>query len=202
LTIGRHLRIFLKGSVGELRKVFAGVIEESTPDDAAGRVLRITGRCFGQKLLLRTKSKTFNVREVSLAVKDFIADLTEITTFQVETPSPTVNITKDFPYEYIIDGLRDLAKQAGSDWEVKLGMGQDLRFRSRASANVPLLPFSITEADGYILRNVRKETDGYRAYNKVTVLGGEMSNIDNDQDKYTDEGEDLGESWLHLCFRR
>ena len=192
LTIGRRVRIWLNGVGGigqKARKVFAGTIEESTPDDAAGRCLKITGRDFGQEILLRSKSKNFSMREVSLAVKDFVEDITEITTWGVETPSPTVNITKDYRYTYILDGVKDLAKWVGSDWEVKLGMGHDLRFRSRTSDYTPSLPFSITESNGHILRNVSKETDGYRAYNKVTVLGGEMSNFNNDPDEYTDQGD-------------
>lgn len=192
--IGCHIRILLNG-MGGGRKVFAGVIEEATPEDLNGRVLRVTGRCFGQKLLLRTKTKDFNNREVSLAVKDFVQDLTEISTLQVETPSPAAYITKDYQSEHIMDGLKDLAKQAGSDWEVKLGMGHDLRFRSRASANVPSLPYQINESQGHILRGVRKGLDGYRAYNKVSVLGGERSNIDGDPDKYTDLGDVSAWTW-------
>jgi len=183
---GRHIRIWINGF-----KVFAGVVEEVTPEE--GGILRASGRCFGQKLLLRTKSKTFNVREVSLAVKDFIEDLTEVTTFQVGTPSPTVNITKDYKYEYIMDGLKDLAKQAGSDWEVKLGMGNDLRFRSRASAAVPTAP-AVNESSGQILAGVRKESDSFRLFNKVTVVGGELSNFNNNPDDYTDTGD--GASWV------
>lgn len=41
----------------------------------------------------------------------------------------------------------------------------------------------------HILRGVRKETDGFRHFNKVTVVGGELSNFDNDPDSYTDTGD-------------
>ncbi|MFQ6094863.1 MAG: hypothetical protein ACE5NN_01850 [Candidatus Bathyarchaeia archaeon] len=185
LTIGRRIRIWLNGLNGA-RKVFAGVIEESIPQDRTGRVLFVSGRDFSQKILLRTKSKTFNTREVSLAVKDFVEDLSEVTTLQVETPSPTVNITKDYRYEYIMDGLKDLAKWAGSDWEVKLGMGHDLRFRSRQSGNVPSLPQQISESSGHILRGVRRASDGIRVFNKATVIGGPLYNHNGDPDAWTE----------------
>jgi len=182
LNLGRHIRVWLNGT-----KVFAGVTEEVTPEDAG--ILHVSGRCFGQKLLLRAKSKTFNIRELSAAVKDFVEDLPEITTLRVDSPSPAVYITKDYKYEYIVDGIKDLAKQSGSDREVKLGMGHDLRFRSRANVNIPTAP-PINESDGKILqRGVRRETDAFRLFNKVTVVGGELSNIDNDPDKYSDEGD-------------
>lgn len=185
LVHGRHIRVWLNQV-----KVFAGIIEEVTPEE--DEVLHGSGRCFGQKLLLRTKSKTFNNREVSLAVKDLVEDLSEVSTYGVEVPSPTVNITKDFKYEYIVDGLKDLAKQAGSDWEFKLGMGQDLRFRSRSSANVPTSPVTLEEGVN-VLRGVRRENDALRLFNKVIVIGSELSNFDNDPDAFTDEGD--ASSW-------
>jgi len=190
ITIGRYIHIWLKGAVGERAKVFAGVVEEGTPEDlSGGRVYHATGRCMGQKLLLQTKTIDLNDREVSLAVKDLVASVEGITTYQVETPSPSVYVTKDFQSEYIMDALKDLANDVGSDWEVKLGMGNDLRFRSRQSVNVPSLPYEISESSGHILRGVKKAQDGYRAYNKVSVIGGERSNIDGDPDKYTDQGD-------------
>ena len=170
--------------MGNAEKVFAGVIEEVTPGEGPGKLRFITGRGFGQELLLRSKTKSLENREVSLAVKDLIEDLTEITTYQVDTPSPSVTVTKDFNYEYIMDGLRELAKQAGSQWEVKLGMGHDLRFRDRS--NAPSLPLQMSESSGHILRGVRKETDGYRTFNKVTVVGGPLLNDDGDPDKWTE----------------
>ena len=185
LTIGRRVRIWLNGLNGA-RKVFAGVVEESIPQDRTGRVLLVSGRDFSQKILLRTKSKTLETREVSLAAKDFVEDLSEVTTFQVETPSPTVNITKDYKYEYILDGLKDLAKWAGSDWEVKIGMGHDLRFRSRQSSNVPSLPQQILESQGHILRGGRRGTDGIRLFNKATVIGGPLYNHNGDRDAWTE----------------
>jgi len=63
LVHGRHVRIWLNSV-----KVFAGIIEEATPEE--GGILHASGRCFGQKLLLRTKSISWSGREVSQAVKD------------------------------------------------------------------------------------------------------------------------------------
>jgi hypothetical protein len=183
LTIARRVRIWLAG-VGNAEKVFAGVIEEATPGEGPGKLKFISGRGFGQELLLRPKTESFENREVSLAAKDLVEDLAEITTYQVDTPSPSVTVTKDFNYEYIMDGLKELAKQAGSQWEVKLGMGHDLRFRDRS--NAPSLPLQISESSGHILSGVRKESDGYRTFNKVTVIGGNLLNDDGDPDKWTE----------------
>jgi len=185
LTLGHHIRIWLNAI-----KVFAGVIEESTPEE--GGILHASGRCFEQKLLLRTKNKNFSGREVSLAVKDLVEDLSEISTYGVETPSPTVTVTKDLRYEYIADGLKDFAKQAGDDWEVKLGMGHDLRFRSRVSSNVPTSPVTLEEGVN-VLKGVRRESDALRLFNKVTVIGGARNNPDNDPNQYTDED---ASSWV------
>jgi len=181
LTLGHHIRIWLNAS-----KVFAGIIEEVTPEE--GGAIHANGRCFGLKLLLRTKSKNFNGTEVSQAVKDLVEDLTEITTYNVETPSPTVYITKDLKYEYIIDGLRDLARHVGEGWEVKLGMGHDLRFRSRNSANVPTAPTTLQEGVN-VLQGVRRESDALHLYNRVIVIGGARSNPDGDPDTWTDQGD-------------
>jgi len=184
LTVGRRVRIWLKGALGYAEKVFAGTIEESTPREGPGKLRLISGRGFGQELLLRSETKSFNNREVSLAVKDLVEDLTEISTWGVSTPSPSVTITKDFNYEYIMDGLKELAKQAGSNWEAKPGMGHDLRFKSRTDA--PSLPYQILESQGHILSGVIKESDGYRTFNKVTVIGGPLLNDDGDPDKWTE----------------
>ena len=183
LTLGRRVRIWAKGT-GETKKIFAGVIEESTPFEAAGRLLRVTGRGFAQQILLRSKTKSFSEREISLAVKDLVEDITEITTYRVDTPSPAVYVTKDFNYEYIMDGLKDLAKWGGSQWEVKLGMGHDLRFRDRS--NAPSLPLQISESLGHILQGVVKEEDAFRLFNKVVVIGGPLYNTDGDPDTWTE----------------
>ena len=181
LTLGHHVRIWLNSV-----KVFAGIIEEATPEE--GGVLHASGRCFGQKLLLRTKSISWSGREVSQAVKDLVSDMPEITTYSVETPNPTVTVTKDLKYEYIADALKDLARHVGSDWEWKLGMGHDLRFRSRNSPNVPTAPTTLQEGVN-VLRGVRRESDTVQLYNKVVVIGGARSNPSGDPDEWTDQGD-------------
>ena len=185
ITLGHHVRIWLNSV-----KVFAGIIEEATPEE--GGVLHASGRCFGQKLLLRTKSISWSGREVSQAVKDLVSDIPEITTYNVEAPSPTVTVTKDLKYEYIADALKDLARHVGSDWEWKLGMGHDLRFRSRNSPNVKTAPTTLQEGVN-VLRGVKRESDTVQLYNKVVVIGGSLSNFDNDPDSFTDEGD--GSDW-------
>lgn len=181
LVHGRHIRIWLNAL-----KVFAGIVEEVTPGE--GGVIHASGRCFGQKLLLKTKSVSWSGREVSQAVKDLVADIPEITTYGVESPSPTVYVTKDIKYEYIMDGLKDLAHHVGEGWEVKLGMGHDLRFRSRNSSNVPTCPTALQEGVN-VLRGVSRESDALHLYNRVVVIGGARSNPDGDPDTWTDQGD-------------
>ena len=181
LVHGRHIRIWLNAL-----KVFAGIVEEVTPGE--GGVIHASGRCFGQKLLLKTKSVSWSGREVSQAVKDLVADIPEITTYGVESPSPTVYVTKDIKYEYIMDGLKDLAHHVGEGWEVKLGMGHDLRFRSRNSSNVPTCPTALQEGVN-VLKGVRRESDALHLYNRVVVIGGARSNPDGDPDAWTDQGD-------------
>ncbi|RLI35336.1 hypothetical protein DRO55_05365 [Candidatus Bathyarchaeota archaeon] len=181
VNLGDHIWIWLKGV-----KVFAGIIETKTPLEDG--TLQISGRCFGQKLLLKTKTISWSGREVSQAVKDLVADISEITTYGVETPSPTVYITKDLKHEYITDALKDLAQHIGSDWEWKLSYGQDLRFRSRNSPNVPTAPITLQEGVN-VLKGVRKESDALHLYNKVVVIGGTNSLMSQHEDGWTDVGD-------------
>ncbi len=85
LNLGHSIRIWLNAD-----KVFAGLVGENTPME--GGLTRLSGRDFSQKLLLRTKSKNWSGREVSLAVKDLVEDLPEVSTYNVETPTPTVTV--------------------------------------------------------------------------------------------------------------
>jgi len=181
VNLGYHIRIWLKGI-----KVFAGIIETKTPLEDG--TLQISGRCFGQKLLLKTKTISWNRHEVSQAVKDLVSEIPEITTGGVESPTPTVYITKDLKYEYITDILKDLANHVGSDWEWKLSYGQDLRFRSRNSPNVPTAPITLQEGIN-VLGGVRCESEAHRLYNRVIVIGGTSSLMSQHEDGWTDVGD-------------
>jgi len=172
-TKGRCIRI-IAGRDSNVEKIFAGVVEESNLK--AGGLREVAGRCFQVKLQAATKTKSFDDRELSEAVKDAVEDLDKITAGRVKAPSPTIDVSKDFVDAHVTDILDQLAslpsKQSPYDvWRWKLGYGQDLRFRSEEDSAVPTCSTQITEGTN-ILIGVKKGSDIYELSNKVKAISG------------------------------
>lgn len=177
-TKGHCIRI-IAGRDANVEKIFAGVIEESNLLKSGG-LREVSGRCFQVKLQAATKSKSFDDRELSQAVKDFVEDFTEITTARVKTPSPAIYVSKDYVEAHIADALDQLAglpsKQSPYEaWRWKLGYGQDLRFRSEEDSDVVTCSTQIAEGTN-LLVGVKKGSDIYELYNKVKALSGLVEN--------------------------
>jgi len=179
---GLNIRI-VAGRDDNWEKLFAGVVEEFNL--MSGGLREVRGRCFQLKLQAATKSKTFDDRELSLAVKDLVEDFDEITTDRVKTPSPSINVTKDYVDSHISDALDQLAslpsKQSPYEaWRWKLGYGQDLRFRSDLDTDVLMCGTEIVEGTN-ILAGVKKGSDIYELFNRVKALSGLVeSPLDDD----------------------
>jgi hypothetical protein len=172
-TKGRYIRI-IAGRDSNVEKIFSGVIEESNLKE--GGIREVAGRCFQVKVQAATKTKTFTNRELSLAVKDIVEDFDEISTSRVKTPSPTINISKEYVDAHISDVLDQLAsvpsKQSLYDaWRWKIGYGQDLRFRSEVDSDILTCSTSISEGTN-LLAGVKKGSDLYELCNKVKAISG------------------------------
>jgi len=172
-TKGHCIRV-IAGRDSNVEKIFAGVIEESNLK--TGGLREVAGRCFQVKLQAATKTKSLDDRELSLAVKDVVEDLSEVTTGRVGTPSPEIDVTKSYVDAHISDILDQLASLPSKQspyaaWRWKLGYGQDLRFRSEDDADVPTCSTQIVEGTN-LLVGVKKGSDIYELYNKVKAISG------------------------------
>lgn len=163
---GHGIRI-ITGRGTNIEKIFAGIIEESNLK--GGGLREVAGRCFQVKIQTAIKTKSLDNRELSLAVKDVLEEISGISFYRLDTPSPAIYITKDYVDVHISDALDQMASLPS--WVWKLGYGHDLRFRAADDAAVLTCSTAIAEGTN-LLVGVKKGSDIYELYNKVRAISG------------------------------
>lgn len=177
---GRYIRIALARGTDK-EKIFAGVIENSTP--AQGKIV-VEGRCFQVIAQRATKSANFVDEDLNVAVTTIAAGL-GLTFDRTEAPIPQIKVTKKYIEPFISNALDELAslpsKQTPYEaWRWKVGYGRDVRFRAVNDADVRVCTTTVASGTN-LLRGILRGSDIYELANKVIAISGLIKKPDEDE---------------------